>query len=76
MGVMRKEGMAVAAALVYRVFPDVDSMWRPGAPPLHDLPHSPMNLVAYRIVEAALADKVRLVDLGVSSALRRGERTV
>jgi hypothetical protein len=56
----------IAAALVYRVRPQRDLVvaWGDGE---HDLERSPMNLLAYRVVEAALADGVRTLDLGVSN---------
>ncbi len=56
----------VAAALVYRVREGRDLVvaWGDGD---HDLDHSPMNLLAFRVVESALQDGVRTVDLGISN---------
>jgi hypothetical protein len=56
----------VAAALVYRVREQRDLVvaWGDGD---HGLERSPMNLLAYRVVEAALADGVRTLDLGISN---------
>lgn len=55
-----------AAALTYRVHPEVELVvaWGDAG---HDLPRSPMNLLALRLVERAAAEGVRLLDLGISS---------
>ena len=60
------EGEPIAAALVYDVLPDVDLLvaWGDHG---HDLPRSPMNLLAYRLVERALGRGARVLDLGPSS---------
>jgi hypothetical protein len=57
---------SVAAALVYRVreHRDLVVAWGDGD---HGLERSPMNLLAHRVVETALADGVRTVDLGISN---------
>jgi Acetyltransferase (GNAT) domain len=57
---------AIAAALVYRVRPrrDLVVAWGDGE---HDLERSPMNLLAYRLVESALSEGVRTLDLGISN---------
>jgi Acetyltransferase (GNAT) domain len=57
---------AIAAALVYRVRPQCDLVvaWGDGE---HGLERSPMNLLAYRVVESALADGMRTLDLGISN---------
>jgi hypothetical protein len=56
----------VAAALVYDVLPDVDLLvaWGDHG---HELPRSPMNLLAYRLVERSIARGARILDLGPSS---------
>ncbi|MCW2522316.1 MAG: Acetyltransferase protein [Frankiales bacterium] len=60
------DALAVAAALVYRVGPGRDLVvaWGDGE---HRLKRSPMLLLAYRLVENAIAEGVRLLDLGISS---------
>lgn len=60
-------GRAVAAALVYRVRPGRDAVVAWGDAPGHGLERSPMNLLAFRVVEAAFADGVAILDLGISS---------
>jgi hypothetical protein len=57
---------AVAAALVYRVRPGCALVvaWGDAG---HGLERSPMNLLAHRVVEQALADGVRILDLGASN---------
>lgn len=60
-------GVPAAAALVYRVRPGRDLVVAWGDHPNHGLEHSPMNLLAYRVVEAALGDGVRTIDLGISN---------
>jgi hypothetical protein len=57
----------VAAALVYRVRRQRDLVVAWGDAD-HGLERSPMNLLAYRVVEAALAEGLRTLDLGVSNA--------
>lgn len=66
MFVLEHDGRPCAAALVYVVAPGAWYVvaWGDAG---HDLPRSPMNLLALRTVEAALADGARLLDLGVSS---------
>jgi hypothetical protein len=61
-----RAGRAIAAALVYRVRPQRELVvaWGDGE---HGLEHSPMNLLAYRVVERALAEGARTLDLGVSN---------
>jgi hypothetical protein len=56
----------IAAALVYDVLPDVDLLvaWGDHG---HDLPRSPMNLLAYHLVGRALERGARILDLGPSS---------
>ena len=60
------EGEPIAAALVYDILPDVDLLvaWGDHG---HDMPRSPMNLLAYRLVERALGRGARILDLGPSS---------
>lgn len=57
---------AIAAALVYRVRPKRDLVvaWGEGE---HELERSPMNLLAYRLVERALAEGSSTLDLGISN---------
>lgn len=64
--VLEHAGRPCAAALVYVVAPGAWYVvaWGDAR---HDLPRSPMNLLALRTVEAALADGVHLLDLGISS---------
>ena len=59
-------GESIAAALVYRVRPHRDLVvaWGDGE---HELERSPMNLLAYRVVESALAEGVWTLDLGISN---------
>lgn len=63
---LHHRGRPVAAALVYRVreHRDLVVAWGDGD---HGLERSPMNLLAHRVVERALADGVRTVDLGISN---------
>lgn len=63
---LTQAGQVIAAALVYRVRPQRDLVvaWGDGE---HALEHSPMNLLAYRVVEDALQDGVRTLDLGISN---------
>jgi hypothetical protein len=64
--VLSADGAPVAAAIVYDVLDDVDLLvaWGDHG---HGLRRSPMNLLAYRLVERALARGARLLDLGPSS---------
>jgi Acetyltransferase (GNAT) domain len=57
---------AVAAALVYLVRDrrELVVAWGDGD---HGREHSPMNVLAYRVVERALADGVLTLDLGISN---------
>jgi hypothetical protein len=59
-------GEPVAAALTYRLRPEREYVvwWGDHG---HDLDRSPMPLLALRLVERALAERVRTVDLGISS---------
>jgi len=56
----------VAAALVYRVRERraLVVAWGDGD---HGLAHSPMNVLAYRVVERAIADGMETLDLGISN---------
>ena len=63
---LARDGAVCAAAVVYRVLPDRDLMVAWGDVDA-GLPRSPMNLLAYRLVERSLADGVRTLDLGPSS---------
>lgn len=55
-----------AAALIYRVVPGRELVvaWGDSG---HDFERSPMNMVALRVVERALAEGVRSLDLGISN---------
>jgi len=64
--VLRHGGRPCAAALVYAATAEARYVVAWGDAD-HELPRSPMNLLALRVVEAALADGARLVDLGISS---------
>jgi hypothetical protein len=57
---------AVAAALVYRVRERRELVVAWGDAD-HGLEHSPMNLLAYRMIERALADRIETLDLGTST---------
>ena len=72
MQVLRDAGRAIAAALVYRIDAGADYVAAWGDAD-HDLAHSPMNLVALRLVEDALAARLRLLDLGISSDAGRAD---
>lgn len=63
---LRHRGDLVAAALSMRVRPGVEyvSAWGDAH---HDLPRSPMNRLALAVVERALDERVRCVDLGTST---------
>jgi hypothetical protein len=56
----------IAAALVYRVAPahELVVAWGDAE---HDLPRSPMLLLAYRLVELFLAEHAVVMDLGISN---------
>jgi hypothetical protein len=64
-------GLAVAAALVYHVRAQRDMVvaWGDGE---HALERSPMNLLAYRVVEACLSEGVGTLDLGTSNGHGQG----
>jgi hypothetical protein len=66
MATLRHAGEPVAAALTYRVRPDHEYVvwWGDHG---HDLARSPMPVLALRVVERAIAERVRTVDLGISS---------
>lgn len=66
MYVLSHDGSPCAAALVYRVLPrrDLVVAWGDSG---HELPRSPMNLLAHQVVAASLADDVVSLDLGISS---------
>ncbi|WP_409332460.1 GNAT family N-acetyltransferase [Trujillonella humicola] len=63
---LRVDGQAVAAAVVYRVLDDVDLLvaWGDAG---HELERSPMDLLAHLLVKRSLQGGVRLFDLGPSS---------
>jgi hypothetical protein len=63
---LRLEGQAVAAAVVYRVLDGVDQVvhWGDAG---HQLARSPMDLLAHLVLTRALECGARLVDLGPSS---------
>lgn len=66
MHLLAHDGVPCAAALVYRVLPrrDLVVAWGDAG---HALARSPMNLLAHRLVERALADGVLSLDLGILS---------
>ena len=66
MFLMTHDGRPCAAALLYRVAPrrELVVYWGDAG---HDLPRSPMNLLALRLVETALAEGAATLDLGISS---------
>lgn len=66
MAVLEHAGRPCAAALTYRVLPGRELVvsWGDAA---HDLPRSPMNVLAHAMVARALGEGVRSLDLGVSS---------
>lgn len=66
MWVLEHSGAACAAALVYRVAParELVVYWGDAG---HDLPRSPMNALALRLVERVLGEGGLSLDLGVSS---------
>lgn len=63
---LRAAGAPCAAALVYRVLPgrEVVVAWGDSG---HDFERSPMNVLALRVVERALDEGVRTIDLGISN---------
>jgi hypothetical protein len=63
--VLRHDGAPVASALLYRLEPGIELVEYWGD--AHDLPRSPMNLLASKVVEGAIAEGLRIVDLGLSS---------
>jgi predicted N-acyltransferase len=66
MFVLRAGEATCAAALLYRVLPgrELVQYWGDA---YHDLPRSPMNLLAYRLVEQAIAERVETIDIGIST---------
>jgi hypothetical protein len=66
MDLLRHDGAPVAAALRYRVLPDVDVVqyWGDHG---HTLARSPMNPLVLHLVETSHASGARLLDLGISS---------
>ena len=66
MAVLEHAGSPCAAALTYRVLPGRELVvyWGDAG---HDLPRSPMNVLAHLLVERALAEGVRSLDIGPSS---------
>ncbi|GHE14313.1 GNAT family N-acetyltransferase [Klenkia taihuensis] len=60
------DSQPVAAAVVYRVLDDVDLLVAWGDAE-HDLPRSPMDLLAHLLVTRSVTAGVRLLDLGPSS---------
>jgi hypothetical protein len=66
MAVLEHAGRPCAAALTYRVLPGRELVvyWGDAG---HDLPRSPMNVLAHRLVERGLAEGVRVLDIGPSS---------
>jgi predicted N-acyltransferase len=63
---LRHAGALVAAALVMAARDDAWFVPAWGDAD-HDLPRSPMNILAYAVIERALQDRVRLLDLGTST---------
>jgi hypothetical protein len=59
-------GAPIAVAIIYVVAPGCWYVYAWGDA-RHELPRSPMNLLGLRTVEAALAEGVRLIDLGTST---------
>ncbi len=66
MHVLSQHDRPVAAALVYRLLSCRDYVVAWGDA-LHDLKRSPMNLLAYHLIETALSQKILSLDLGISS---------
>lgn len=63
---LARDGRVCAAAVVYRVLPRRDLMVAWGDVEA-DVPRSPMNLLAYRLVERSLTAGAHTLDLGPSS---------
>ncbi len=63
--VLRHGDTPVASALLYRLRPDIELVEYWGDH--HDLERSPMNRLADEVCRRAIAEDVRLVDLGISS---------
>ena len=63
--VLHHSGTPVAAALLYRLRPDIELVEYWGDD--HDLDRSPMNRLAEEVCTRAIDEGVRLVDLGISS---------
>ncbi|HEV7751522.1 MAG TPA: GNAT family N-acetyltransferase [Baekduia sp.] len=63
-------GAPIATAIVYVAAPGCWYVYAWGDA-RHELPRSPMNLLALRLVETALAEGVRLLDLGTSTTTGR-----
>jgi hypothetical protein len=66
MDLVRHDGVPVAAALRYRVLPDIDVVqyWGDHG---HALARSPMNALVLHLVETSHARGARLLDLGIST---------
>ena len=66
MAVLEHAGRPCAAALTYRVLPGRELVvyWGDAG---HDLPRSPMNVLAHAMVARALDEGVRSLDIGPSS---------
>ena len=66
MFLMTHDGWPCAAALLYRVVPrrELVVYWGDAG---HQLPRSPMNLLALRLVETVAAEGATTLDLGISS---------
>jgi hypothetical protein len=66
MAVLEHAGSPCAAALTYRVMPGRELVvyWGDAG---HDLPRSPMNVLAHALVERAIGEGVRSLDIGTSS---------
>lgn len=66
MDLLRHAGAPVAAALRYRVLPEIDVVqyWGDHG---HDLARSPMNQLVRSLVESSYCTGARLLDLGISS---------
>jgi Acetyltransferase (GNAT) domain len=66
MTTLASSGRTCAAAITYRLTPEVDLVVNWGDAD-HDLARSPMNLLALRLVERSIAERVRVLDLGIST---------
>jgi hypothetical protein len=62
---LRYDGTPVASALLYRLRPERELVEYWGDQ--HNLERSPMNLLAFHVVERAIRERVTTVDLGLSS---------